>query len=45
MNNKSRLIDNTISKSIMDGVKVVGDDRTTNSAPKIWRNYIRQSGG
>lgn len=43
-NNKSRIIDNTIQKSHKDGVKVIGDNKSTNSAPLIWRNYIRQCG-
>ncbi len=44
LNNKSRIIDNTIQKSHQDGIKVIGNNRTTNSAPLIWRNYIKQSG-
>ena len=43
-NNKSRIIDNTIQKSFKDGIKVIGNNRSTNSAPLIWRNFIRQSG-
>jgi len=40
-NNKSRIIDNTIQKSFKDGIKVIGNNRSTNSAPLIWRNFIR----
>lgn len=43
-NNKSRIIDNTIQKSHKEGIKVIGNNRSTNSAPLIWRNYIRQCG-
>jgi len=43
-NNKSRIIDNTIQKSFKDGIKVIGNNKSTNSAPLIWRNYIRQCG-
>lgn len=43
-NNKSRIIDNTIKKCHKDGIKVVGNNRSTNSAPKIWRNFVCQCG-
>ena len=43
-NNKSRIIDNTIQKSHKDGIKVIGNNKSTNSAPLIWSNHIKQSG-
>jgi len=42
-NNSTKLIDNVIEKSFEDGIRVIGNDKTTCSSPVIWRNTIKSS--
>jgi len=42
-NNQSKLIDNNIEKCFEDGIRVIGNDKTTCSSPLIWRNTIKAS--
>jgi hypothetical protein len=44
LNNKSRIIDNTIEKSHEDGIKIIGYDKNTRSTPYIWKNKIFSCG-
>jgi len=44
LNNKSRVIDNSIEKSHEDGIKIVGYDKNTRSTPYIWKNRIFSCG-
>lgn len=41
-NNKSKIFDNSISKSHEYGVQLFGDDNQTRCMPLVWRNRIEQ---
>lgn len=42
-NNKSKIFDNTISKSFENGILIKGEDNKTRTMPLIWKNKIEQS--
>ena len=44
LNNKSKVLDNSIEKSHEDGIKIVGIDKNTRSTPFIWKNRIFSCG-
>lgn len=44
LNNKSRIIDNTIEKSHENGIKIIGNDKSTRSTATVWRNHIKSCG-
>lgn len=41
-NNKSKIFDNSISKSHEYGMQLYGDDNTTRCMPLVWRNRVEQ---
>lgn len=41
-NNKSKIFDNSVSKSHEYGVQLFGDDNQTRCMPLVWRNRIEQ---
>ena len=44
LNNKSRIIDNLIEKAHENGIKIIGNDKSTRATPIVWRNQIKSCG-
>lgn len=44
LNNKSLIVDNTIEKAHENGIKILGNDKSTRATPIIWRNRIKSCG-
>lgn len=44
LNNKSKVIDNTVEKSHENGIRIIGYDKNTRSTPQIWKNTIFSCG-
>jgi len=44
LNNKSLIVDNLIEKAHENGIKVVGNDKSTRATPICWRNQIKSCG-
>ena len=44
LNNKSRIIDNIIEKSHENGIKIIGNEKSTKVSTTVWRNSIKNCG-
>lgn len=43
-NNRSKIFENYVEKSHENGIKIVGDSKSTRSMPSIWKNKISSCG-
>lgn len=40
VNNKSKVVGNFITKQHEEGIRVIGDNKSTRSTPEIWCNFV-----